>query len=120
MPISRLLHNPFFNDLASPFPLDMHRIIALAFVAAAAAGVSPFAAAACGTDEDCGLLGDCVAGNCVCDDGWVGPTCASLDLQPAPPNSGLRQLNSSNWCVEAASCFTSSLPFLFFLSVFLC
>ena len=50
------------------------------------------------TDSDCGLLGDCVASSCVCDAGWVGPTCASLDLAPAPVDSGLRQSNSSNWC----------------------
>ena len=56
------------------------------------------AAAACSVDEDCGLLGDCVAGACACDAGWVGATCASLDLLPAPRDSGLRQSNSSNWC----------------------
>ena len=56
------------------------------------------AAAACSVDEDCGLLGDCVAGACACDAGWVGATCASLDLLPAPRDSGLRQTNSSNWC----------------------
>ena len=84
----------------------MHRVFTLAFVAAVAA---------CGTDEDCGLLGDCVAGTCVCDDGWVGPTCASLDLLPAPPDSGLRQSNSSNWCVSVASAPSS--PLFFFVSL---
>ena len=61
--------------------------------------ISAFTAArACSADEDCGLLGDCVAGACSCDAGWTGPTCASLDLLPAPADSGLRQANSSNWC----------------------
>jgi hypothetical protein len=64
------------------------------------AALSLAAAAACVTDADCGLLGDCDAasGACACDEGWIGPACASLDLKPAPPDSGLRQLNSSNWC----------------------
>ena len=53
---------------------------------------------ACVTDRDCGLLGACVAAACACDPGWAGPTCASLDLLPAPVDSGLRQTNSSNWC----------------------
>ena len=52
----------------------------------------------CTVDADCGLLGDCVGGACVCDAGWVGSTCATLDLVPAPVDSGLRQRNSSNWC----------------------
>ena len=64
---------------------------ALALALAARAG-------ACATDADCGLLGDCVAGACACDAGWTGATCASLALAPAPPDSGLRQSNSSNWC----------------------
>ena len=55
----------------------------------------------CTTDEDCGLLGICSSSssNCVCEVGWIGATCASLDLLPAPPDSGLRQTNSSNWCM---------------------
>ena len=55
-------------------------------------------AAACISDTDCGLLGDCVQSSCICDSGWTGATCASLDLLPAPVDSGLRQGNSSNWC----------------------
>ena len=57
----------------------------------------PFAGA-CSTAADCGLLGECVSSACVCDPGWTGPTCASLDLLPAPVDAGLRQANSSNWC----------------------
>ena len=52
----------------------------------------------CETDEDCGLLGDCVSSVCICAPGWAGTTCATLALAPSPPNSGLRQTNSSNWC----------------------
>ena len=55
-------------------------------------------AGGCETDADCGLLGNCIASTCACDEGWEGPTCASLDLAPAPIDSGLRQANSSSWC----------------------
>jgi hypothetical protein len=55
-------------------------------------------ALSCVVDTDCGLLGDCLQSQCVCDPGWTGSTCASLDLLPAPSDSGLRQSNSSNWC----------------------
>lgn len=55
----------------------------------------------CKIDEDCGLLGICssTSSTCFCEPGWIGPSCASLDLMPAPPDSGLRQSNSSNWCM---------------------
>jgi hypothetical protein len=52
----------------------------------------------CSTDDDCGLLGDCVSQICQCDAGWEGSNCSSLKLLPAPVDSGLRQHNSSNWC----------------------
>ena len=55
-------------------------------------------AGACSSAADCGLLGECVSSACVCDPGWTGPACASLDLLPAPVDAGLRQSNSSNWC----------------------
>jgi hypothetical protein len=55
-------------------------------------------ARACAVDDDCGLLGDCVAGACACDAGWTGASCSTLALAPAPPDSGLRQANSSSWC----------------------
>ena len=64
----------------------------------ACALVSQHSALACTTDKDCGLLGDCISGVCACDPGWVGATCSTLDLLPAPTNAGLRQTNSSNWC----------------------
>lgn len=57
-------------------------------------------ASACVSSADCSHLGECSAssGLCICDAGWAGATCASLDLLPAPVDSGLRQSNSSNWC----------------------
>ena len=59
----------------------------------------PPTAAACSSAEDCGLLGECSgAGECVCDVGYVGAHCETLDLAPAPADAGLRQRNSSNWC----------------------
>jgi hypothetical protein len=47
---------------------------------------SQLAAAVCETELDCELTGLCVNGNCVCDEGWKGPTCTHLDLVPNPPN----------------------------------
>jgi hypothetical protein len=52
----------------------------------------------CATDDDCGLLGECISGGCACDAGWVGVSCTTLDLLPASADAGLRQRNSSNWC----------------------
>ena len=48
--------------------------------AAAAATVT-----ACMEDSDCELNGHCQGGNCRCFPGWVGPTCGTLKLKPAPP-----------------------------------
>ena len=42
------------------------------------------AATACRDDSGCSLNGVCVDARCDCDAGWVGPTCATLDLAPAP------------------------------------
>eukprot|EP00035_Acanthoeca_spectabilis_P000852 m.75931 g.75931 ORF g.75931 m.75931 type:complete len:399 (-) comp10470_c0_seq1:206-1402(-) len=53
----------------------------------------------CSVDLDCGLLGTCSDSTCHCYRGYTGPSCASLDLAPAPRNAGLRQQgNRSNWC----------------------
>ena len=77
--------------------------LALAVALVAAAMSAPLAVASgdggpCSSTRDCGYLGDCVANRCVCDSGWGGIGCASLLLAPAPPNAGLRQNISSNWC----------------------
>jgi hypothetical protein len=55
---------------------------------------------ACVVDDDCGLLGICNSSVCDCEPGWIGETCASLNLLPSSPSSGLRQTNSSNWCLS--------------------
>ena len=40
---------------------------------------------ACETEWDCSLAGTCsAAGECACDPGWQGPTCARLAFKPAP------------------------------------
>lgn len=40
---------------------------------------------ACTTISDCSLNGDCITGQCHCDQGWVGQNCGILNLQPADP-----------------------------------
>lgn len=57
------------------------------------------AVAACTTDDDCALNGDCVAGLCECSPGWVGPSCGQLDLLPAPvaSSNGYNVPNTSSW-----------------------
>ena len=52
----------------------------------------------CTTDADCqynGVCGDAHA--CECSVGWLGPTCAALDLAPAPRVGGFRHENASSW-----------------------
>ena len=41
-------------------------------------------ASACTSELDCELNGACIAGACVCDMAWAGPTCGDLELEPAP------------------------------------
>eukprot|EP01051_Picozoa_sp_SAG22_P006500 SAG22_NODE_428_length_10591_cov_8.858178_3_plen_340_part_00 len=38
----------------------------------------------CTDDLGCELNGLCVSAKCVCDPGWTGPTCGTLDVLPAP------------------------------------
>ena len=38
----------------------------------------------CHSELDCQLNGACVAGACICDTAWAGPTCGELDLEEAP------------------------------------
>lgn len=42
------------------------------------------AAVTCRGLGDCNFAGDCVAGRCICDPIWTGPTCMSLNLGPIP------------------------------------
>jgi len=39
----------------------------------------------CTGPGDCSLLGDCIAGACMCDSGWAGPRCSTLLLLPPAP-----------------------------------
>ena len=61
-------------------------VLLLLVAAAAAAPTHSRRYAGCSTDLDCELTGSCDAasGRCRCYAGWVGPSCATLDLQPAP------------------------------------
>jgi hypothetical protein len=45
-------------------------------------------ALACATDDDCSLLGACVAGACVCDAGFTGAACSTLAVLPGPSSLG--------------------------------
>ena len=68
-------------------------------LAAASLLTTPTAAGGCASAADCGRLGACKAGQCACFPGYAGPSCATLDLLPAPTDAGLRQKpNRSNWC----------------------
>jgi hypothetical protein len=69
-------------------------------------GACPVAKIACTEEWHCSLTGRCnsSSGQCVCDPGWKGPQCATLDLLPAAPLSaraGYQQvddgLNTSSW-----------------------
>ena len=53
----------------------------------------------CVTSSDCQLNGACKAstGKCICDAGWVGEQCHSLDLLPTPLGSGLQDPVLSSW-----------------------
>ena len=46
------------------------------------------AASSCSSDEGCELNGKCLSGSCRCFPGWMGPTCGTLKLKPAPAMSG--------------------------------
>jgi hypothetical protein len=69
-------------------------------------GACPVSKIACTEEWHCSLNGRCdiASGQCVCDPGWKGPQCATLDLLPAKPLSaraGYQQvdggLNTSSW-----------------------
>ena len=60
----------------------------MAAAAAAAAG-------GCVTEDDCSLLGDCVAGACACSPGWTGVDCARADLLPYDPAASTGYQNAS-------------------------
>ena len=43
----------------------------------------PARIAACASERDCTLSGECVGGRCVCDKPWTGDRCSQLKLKPA-------------------------------------
>eukprot|EP01063_Lacrimia_lanifica_P037398 TRINITY_DN765_c0_g1_i7.p1 TRINITY_DN765_c0_g1~~TRINITY_DN765_c0_g1_i7.p1 ORF type:complete len:395 (+),score=116.85 TRINITY_DN765_c0_g1_i7:50-1234(+) len=61
-------------------------------VAALAAACS---AAACRGPEDCSMLGECVAGKCVCDRGFVGGNCDVADFGAAPVDGSIKRGNAT-------------------------
>eukprot|EP01051_Picozoa_sp_SAG22_P010359 SAG22_NODE_928_length_6464_cov_2.852789_5_plen_257_part_00 len=50
---------------------------------------------ACTSAWNCSLQGDCVAGVCRCDQGWVGKYCQMLQLLPVVNGTGLDRLHSA-------------------------
>lgn len=77
--------------LSSPFGMAWSRpsLLAIITLVAVAALTTATPTNACSSSRDCSLLGECTAGRCVCDSGWTGPFCSSLNLEPAPPvNTG--------------------------------
>ena len=62
---------------------------ALTGVSAQAVPPLPRGGAACKSNIDCELLGECIAGRCRCDPGWTGKTCGTLKLLPADPKRDL-------------------------------
>ena len=55
----------------------------------------------CGSAADCGRLGTCSGGRCVCGRGWTGDRCEQLDLAPVEEGRGLQPLlaqeRTSSW-----------------------
>ena len=67
----------------------------------------------CSTDWDCELLGDCVNGECVCDPGWKGDSCGTLNLGPTtviwPNSAGLKAGQAASWGASVLSAAPSEL-----------
>ncbi len=54
--------------------------------------------ATCSSETDCSLLGDCVNGACVCDQGWRGEFCEQLDIIPGKVGYGYHnQSAGASW-----------------------
>lgn len=73
-------------------------------LAAGACAASMNAAAGCADDKGCNMAGECVAGACVCDQGWGGTSCQLLDLVPQASREAGAAYNSrtsanSSWCI---------------------
>jgi hypothetical protein len=57
---------------------------------------------ACTKDLDCVLLGKCVNGQCVCDEGWIGTNCHEMDLIPSKQANieGFDDPAYPTWCTR--------------------
>lgn len=44
----------------------------------------------CTDDKSCSLNGVCTSGACMCDQGWMGSACETLDFAPAEKETGYR------------------------------
>ena len=68
-------------------------LVAAAGVAAEACATAeragePLSSSSCSSAKDCELLGDCVAGQCVCHPGFKGKSCGTVDLAPLSATTG--------------------------------
>jgi hypothetical protein len=75
--------------LSAALLLLLPRALLLVVATAADSAAAPASAqqAPCRTALDCTLSGECVAGQCVCDPPWRGPSCATLKRRcPTPPH----------------------------------
>jgi hypothetical protein len=43
------------------------------------------------------MNGKCVAGKCVCAQGWAGRFCQTLELMPAKRGAGYHRTNTTSW-----------------------
>ena len=79
---------------------SMARVVRLAALLAACVVLSH----ACSQDTDCNLNGLCSSGYCLCNTGWVGPTCNTLNLGPVNPQV---QLLVAPCCRPTLTCCVS-------------
>lgn len=67
------------------------------------------AAAACSTEMDCSLNGDCVQASCHCDRGWKGDRCDVLDLKPVDKyHNGYYNSTAATWGGNVISNYTGT------------
>ena len=51
----------------------------------------------CASSDDCSLLGVCTAGACVCNAGWTGASCATMDLLALDTTHGYVNPSAASW-----------------------
>ena len=54
-------------------------------------------ATSCTNDESCSLNGVCTSGACLCDQGWTGAACQTLDIVSGEKDYGYRLINDPKW-----------------------